>query len=1312
MNITSEYFNVDENSDSFSNEENHRTILNNTVIINTQKRMDTENIWNFRLKFGGAGNQTSRVPVYENSPSNPSGDTNVAGFSFEGISYRPYNNNHERGSIVGWVNRTFEGEDGCVIQKQIQNVVSIEKIRVEIPKALIDSLRHFSNCLTLECDELSGFSKTFSTDDNNAVSFPVVFKDRNDNFVFFETTEPMYFHSSKNLQALTFKISDLNFDLSTNDTTHICYARINNRNMLEFVCSDIPSSFQIGDMIKTPSNQNIVPEIANDSELLQHDCFVIDGYIRNAEVIFRTLEGKELCRTKTDSNGRCSPVFKKTNEPVVVIATDGVDMSFYERNVVEFKTLIVPSEKMQLYVTPITTLFTDYVIFKELQSRATLSLETIREYIDFFEEKLDISNMFSDYISTKNLDAGKLSYQITSTIKVVDFTLEKILMKPISNSLLSLYLSKFIFDELENPEFDFENPDTVQKFVEFCCSKFNVDFNKYSKRLTNMSKQLAVHNWIDSFDSFDFLGKAALVLHLDIQETVEKSFNIFEKIYTKDEITDKRSLIVPKIQDSKYKNYEQKLFFDFSIQKTLSNVLNENLDKVSQILASVIVDYDRKDPKNIALATSTIEILEYDFGNDYTLGRSNHTQRVIEINSNFSHSKVENKFQFNNSICHPLLLFLLREVLKTIGCIQPNDEILSDVMKQSNTLSKTTLNAMSKIYEVDFNSIYITTTSSAKKITSDIKYISTDNYESELHFAVEKNPKLVKKSTNAPLFEKSNTVSIIDVNSIINLDGYIETVLVFSKSITGLCKYCVKIILNNEIEELSDVLTKKVGKNLVTVSITSYSTIQAILEKSAVSNFGGIGQNLKIDVAFYFGNFKDKFSIASSEFSIRNVNTRFALKDIEFMPHPIMSRPEMKRTFASNPNFTDELFVPELLGDSIDNGIDGMTPISSLNTITDTNIKYVKTTIMDTVNNQAWFVSANTLKKVDFASSTITTELTSITDLTMDSSNNIYVSTIDGFKILDSSGSSLSTVTGLADDAKIIAIALCETRNLVGVISSSKVYLYDVSDTSTPFSVAEYSDNNNLHKICFNDNSFYLISKTDSKLHKLEFNTEITTIESYDKIEFPTNISCDTTRNLLFVTSGHQMSIFDSSKETITKIHAIDLYGHIRDFEFVNNDTLLILDDSPNTALYTLKLYTDSDEFDFVSYPLEILLEGTTYDRFMYDEAASKIHIICGESDNTLKSFDASTILTSTGNIQDTSNLSLDFLNQKYEIQNIHREITGKHIIEVDKKFEGYSNINIDLISGISSSIIQTDLMNLDLQLNYIIDFNVDILAI
>ena len=55
------------------------------------------------------------------------------------------------------------------------------------------------------------------------------------------------------------------------------------------------------------------------------------------------------------------------------------------------------------------------------------------------------------------------------------------------------------------------------------------------------------------------------------------------------------------------------------------------------------------------------------------------------------------------------------------------------------------------------------------------------------------------------------------------------------------------------------------------------------------------------------------------------------------------------------------------------------------------------------------------------------------------------------------------------------------------------------------------------------------------------------------------------------------------------------------------------------------------------------------------------------------------------------------------------REIAGKHIIEVDKKFDGYSNINIDLISGISSSIIQTDLMNLDLQLNYIIDFTVDI---
>jgi len=271
------------------------------------------------------------------------------------------------------------------------------------------------------------------------------------------------------------------------------------------------------------------------------------------------------------------------------------------------------------------------------------------------------------------------------------------------------------------------------------------------------------------------------------------------------------------------------------------------------------------------------------------------------------------------------------------------------------------------------------------------------------------------------------------------------------------------------------------------------------------------------------------------------------------------------------------------------------------------------------------------------------------------------------------------------------------------------MFIYDIEDIASPELLAEYSMDSmiDLYKFCFDETNdmIYIISKKDSKVHKFEFTSEIDFVESYDTLN-PSHILCDATRNLLLISGGHNLSIFDSSKDTFTMIHSIEFYGHLKDLKFINNDTLLILD---TTAFYTLKLYTISGEFDFISFPTEIILEGSPHDRIMYDSISSKIRMV-SSTNHMITSFDASTILSSTGNVQDTSNLSLDFLNQKYKITKINRDVIGMHVVELDKKFPGFSNINININK--SSEVTILNLLNLDLQLNYKINLNLDILKV
>ena len=79
-----------------------------------------------------------------------------------------------------------------------------------------------------------------------------------------------------------------------------------------------------------------------------------------------------------------------------------------EQNIIELKAVV--KDDNELYITPITTLIADYLIFHTKDADA-IATHDIRDAYELFSKILSVENIDSDYNKTNNVNAGTKSLQ-------------------------------------------------------------------------------------------------------------------------------------------------------------------------------------------------------------------------------------------------------------------------------------------------------------------------------------------------------------------------------------------------------------------------------------------------------------------------------------------------------------------------------------------------------------------------------------------------------------------------------------------------------------------------------------------------------------------------------------------------------------------------------------------------------------------------------------------------------------------------------------------------------------------------------------
>ena len=483
MNVNAHYLeSVPENINTKNVET--ETLTTNYIVVNTLDRLhDNESIWNFRIKFGVTGEKITRFPLYQNDSNN------TWGISIDGLTYRPYNSSITRGTVIGFGTKTFVGESGCVISERMRHISKIHTVRINIPKPLILHMPYFDNTFLLSCQELSGFSNTCVTDDSD-VSFNMTLIETTHTSFIYTTHAHMNFKSPLNLHSLTLKLSNKMYTLEDLDTVHICKVRINNKGYLEIVADTVPTTFETYQSIVL-SNITLTSEITQNNESYENTCSVIDGYIKNSKVVYRTLDGKHICDSTSDIHGTCFMNVHKKHKVILAIANGGIDISYNKENILEFRSLYIYGTQKHTNITPLTSLVADYIIYTQ-RNHSLITHEYVQKIHTEFARLLNISSMCIDYISCNDIQIGILAYRIVTLIKATEVLLQTYVKSYHKHSsYICTHLSLYIYNK-SFTHTSFSDVHSISTFIDSLVK--NNTSNTYIKARNTVAHALVCHN--------------------------------------------------------------------------------------------------------------------------------------------------------------------------------------------------------------------------------------------------------------------------------------------------------------------------------------------------------------------------------------------------------------------------------------------------------------------------------------------------------------------------------------------------------------------------------------------------------------------------------------------------------------------------------------------------------------------------------------------------------------------------------------------------------------------------------------------------
>ncbi len=830
MNITKEYFNnfedekeIDENFIKF-----HKNPKIYNIVIDTfDRNLSNEDISKFRVKFDANAGQRERIPIYLNSNANISGN-NTSGFTFEGVSYEPYNPESHSGEIIGFHHKEFDNENGILIQKRFSQIQQIGKIRIEIPKILMSTEPSF---LYLHFDELSGFSKTFLPN-GKAISFCAYSSVFHDNKYVFETRHPLPF-DSLNLQNLTFEISFPKSNI-LNDYATIFYATINSSSKLELVTPNMPTYFAIGDELKFEEGTEIVPNVDN----IPHVISVIDGYVDGSTVILRTFDGELVQSTKT-VNGKGAIDFGSHNF-LIATAKGGIDISIFEKFDLNMKTLVFPYSDANVNITPITTILTDYIIFNTRNDK--IKSKNVKALIENFEVKYGLINSFTDYIEDDDIRMAYLSYQIVSTLKTVHFLLNHLTNELVNPSSVSLILAQYMIEK----DLNFTNFDNISEFFIKILSKYKANITKYALYINNSIHSLIVHNTIKEEKlSFGMLANSALVLHKDITLNKYAKYNIVSKKCSIEEISKRRDIIIP----SKQHNREFAEITEITYNGT-NEIISQNLEKVKNIYRNIIYEFKVDKEKECLLP---IKVKEFETCKS-VFGKISQ-DREICINTKFNIEHFKNCCKFNNSATNVYIIFFISAIKSILS--SSDFKMFFDL-----NLNSTFLADLKNVCEINEQSIFTTSNDNANE-----NVIEPINVESDFVIDIKESEEIVLKfeSSNAPIKDIRKMIEIENIETTIE-NGKIKNKISFSSSKITSSLFCVlEFAIDDEIVETRN-YSVKVNKRK-----------QEKIYEFSNQSFKD-GSNIKVSLKFSFE--KGKYVEIFNKFLVKNVITFLELEKI------------------------------------------------------------------------------------------------------------------------------------------------------------------------------------------------------------------------------------------------------------------------------------------------------------------------------------------------------------------------------------------------------------------------------------------------
>ena len=253
MEIDAEYF-----KEPIQDEKQDEVFLKDArIFVNTANRQPDESLYSFRVKFNSANDNSEVTEMYANSATNLSGSTNLAGFTLNGLSYRPYDPTNPTGDIIGHWRRKFSSENCIKVQKSLKNVTKIKNIRFEIPRVTVNTdivTNPPPSSILLKIDEFSG-SSIVSSEENQDICFILNLIDTKANQLVYFSTDELTFDPPKNISNMSLSFStptdDINQLDDSRDKVNISFSQINQDGFLELKCDDkIPSSFFTGHVLK------------------------------------------------------------------------------------------------------------------------------------------------------------------------------------------------------------------------------------------------------------------------------------------------------------------------------------------------------------------------------------------------------------------------------------------------------------------------------------------------------------------------------------------------------------------------------------------------------------------------------------------------------------------------------------------------------------------------------------------------------------------------------------------------------------------------------------------------------------------------------------------------------------------------------------------------------------------------------------------------------------------------------------------------------------------------------------------------------